>query len=228
VIEFKHIPLDPELAFWTDKGQQAILAKHFQPTVVGYWKPDMAIQDEYEARHFCLAFPSPSDNQSMAGLVVHLKLQLLYNNVGAVIYIGCQKINGAVSDTALVVLGDNGEKKVCWVTPFTMHQGSDGFDFEFHDTVTCEASVFRPWDQLMPRNEDINPEMDKLIRDLHAHLLLSEEFSDKGVEVEKFFSERGSENLFPGIPTEEVFKICVTFIAARTERIAKEDTCIHT
>lgn len=228
MIDLRHIPLDPELAFWTEKGQQAILAGHFQPTVVGYWKPGMAIQDEYGARHFCLAFPPPSDAQSMTSLLVHLKLQLLYNNVGASIYVGGQRIQGASSETALVVLGDNGEDLRCWVTPFDMKTGDEGREITFHDTVTCDASVFHPWDHLLPRDEDINPEMDTLVRDLHAHLRLSEEFSDKGVEVENFFSKRGTENLFPGIPTTEVFKICVTYIAARTERIVKEETCIHT
>lgn len=223
MIEFKHIPLDPELAFWTDKGMQAILAKTFQPCVVGYWKPEMAIRDEYDARHFCLSFPPPSDNASLAGLVVHLKLQLLYNNVGAALYLGAQKVQGAASSTALVVIGDNGQDQGCWVTPFDMKQVDDELEISFHETVTCDPAVFKPWNQLMPRDEDINPEMDKLVRDLHAHLLLSEEFSDNGVEVEKFFKERESENLFPGIPGEEVFKICVTYIAARTEKIVKEE-----
>lgn len=213
MVELKHMPLNCEMAFWTEKGKEAIINRTFQPVAVGYWKPGMAIIQEQGSRHFCLAFPPPATKEAMASLCTHLKLQLLYNNAGACLYVGGQKIKGGKSDRALVVVGDNGEEKVCWITPFKLN----GEETEFFETVTTEPENFNPWDRLLPTEEDVNPLMENLIQDLHSFLLLKETLSEDGREVREFFKNRGEPNQFPGVASEEVFNLCILYIASRME-----------
>lgn len=213
MVELRNINLDQELSFWTDKGKLAIQERSFTPVVVGYWEPGSVIIEEQESRHFCLSFTAPKNQREMGALQMHLKLQLLYNNAAACVYVGAQKIKGAMSETALIALGDNKKEKVCWVTPFTMK----GKEATFFDTVTTDPSVFSPWDSILARDEDVTPDMDKTIRELHAYLRLKETLSDDGKDIDDYFSRKGVPNPFLTMAAHDVFSLCILYIAARTK-----------
>ena len=112
-----------------------------------------------------------------------------------------------------MVLGDNGEEKLCWVTPFTI----EGEKTHFFQTVTTDPETFDPWHHLLPEEEEVNPQMESLIDDLHSHLLLKESLSEDGKEVKEFSKKRGEKNQFPKVPSEEVFRLCILFLASRTK-----------
>ncbi|MDP2726098.1 MAG: hypothetical protein Q8P59_01010 [Dehalococcoidia bacterium] len=213
MVDFKDISLEPEMEFWMEKAMEAVEARAFQPFVVGYWTPGSAIIQDQGSRHFCLAFTPPKKKEQLPGLCAYLKLQLLYNNAAACLYVGGQYVSGLESKTAIAIVGDNGLEKKCWILPFTMKEK----ETEFFQAAPIEPSQLDPWDNILPREEQIVPGMGDVIRGLHSHLLMKESLSEDGREVAEYFKAQGKENFFPKIPSEEIFHLCLTYIASRTD-----------